>query len=103
MASQQSPPQQVQAQPRVRLTDEQKVEVRKLYNIYQNWADNLSLYAEDDLKLMLYVLLQEIVASETMDLEERVDAIEKKLGIVVGEEGEDEEGDNDEEGEEDDG
>jgi outer membrane biosynthesis protein TonB len=89
---QQEEPQQEQQSSPAQLNDAQKKEFHRLFNIYRNWSENLPAFPEDDLKHMLFELLQEIVASETADLEERVSVIEAKLGIVNEDEGEEEEG-----------
>jgi len=97
------------AQGQPQLTEVQKKEVFRLFNIFRNWAGNLSAYSPDDLKTMLYLLIQEIVAQETLDLDDElerqraaINEIRVKLGMpMMPDEEELDEEDEVEEGEED--
>jgi hypothetical protein len=87
------------------LSEQDKKTILRLFTIYREWKMHLHEYTEEDLMRMQYDLTREVIAAETIDLDEKVEVlrealneVREKVGLspVADDDGEDDEEDEEE-------
>jgi hypothetical protein len=64
------------------LSEQDKKVILQLFNIYRNWKMNLHKYTEEDLMRMQYDLTREVIAAETIDLDDKIEVMRDALNEV---------------------